>query len=58
MQHGPAELHHLHLQESAARAAKAGDGGSGGDPDAEFALDEWDSDGGRPGAKRGSAVLR
>lgn len=43
-------------KEAAARAGSAGEGG--GDPDAEFVLDEWDSDGGRPGAKRGAAALQ
>lgn len=45
-----------HLQEAAARAASAGEGS--GDPDAEFVLDEWDSDGGRPGAKRSAAAMQ
>ena len=44
------------MQDSAAKAAQAADGE--GNEDADFVLDEWDSDGGRAGTKRGAAAVR
>ena len=43
-------------QDVATEADKAAAGGC--DEDADFVLDEWDSDGGQPGSKRSSAALR
>lgn len=43
------------MQEAASRTAEAGEGDGG--PDAEFLLEDWDSDGGRPGAKRCACVM-
>jgi hypothetical protein len=44
------------LQEAAAIPEEPTAGG--GDEDADFVLDEWDSDGGQPGNKRSNAALR
>lgn len=43
------------MQEAASRTAEAGE--CDGGPDAEFLLEDWDSDGGRPGAKRCACMM-